>query len=147
MARHSRTSGAQWALAALAILAIAGSISHAQVPNVWGQKGAAPGQFDTPHALAFDSRGRLFVADRGNNCIHIFDQITASEGVVVDRLGTIAHRSRMERSSFGILEILRLSTRSAGPRSAPAHPQATPRRLHRASGPTRRAGLAGCPSP
>jgi sugar lactone lactonase YvrE len=27
-----------------------------------------------PHALAFDSKGRLFVADRGNNRIQIFDQ-------------------------------------------------------------------------
>ncbi len=27
-----------------------------------------------PHALAFDSKGRLFVADRGNNRIQIYDQ-------------------------------------------------------------------------
>ena len=27
-----------------------------------------------PHALAMDSRGRLFVGDRGNNRIQIFDQ-------------------------------------------------------------------------
>ena len=27
-----------------------------------------------PHALAMDSRGRLFVADRGNDRIQIFDQ-------------------------------------------------------------------------
>lgn len=40
----------------------------------WGRKGSAPGEFDVPHGLAFDSRGRLFVADRGNNRIQIFDQ-------------------------------------------------------------------------
>jgi DNA-binding beta-propeller fold protein YncE len=40
----------------------------------WGRIGAAPGEFRTPHALAFDSRGRLFVADRGNHRIQIFDQ-------------------------------------------------------------------------
>lgn len=40
----------------------------------WGTKGSAPGQFNIPHALAFDSQGRLFVADRGNNRIQIFDQ-------------------------------------------------------------------------
>jgi streptogramin lyase len=40
----------------------------------WGKKGSAPGEFNIPHALAFDSRGRLFVADRGNNRIQIFDQ-------------------------------------------------------------------------
>lgn len=40
----------------------------------WGTIGSEPGQFKTPHALAFDSRGRLFVADRGNHRIQIFDQ-------------------------------------------------------------------------
>lgn len=40
----------------------------------WGKKGTAPGEFDTPHGLAIDSRGRLFVADRANNRIQIFDQ-------------------------------------------------------------------------
>jgi DNA-binding beta-propeller fold protein YncE len=40
----------------------------------WGKKGTAPGEFDTPHCLALDSRGRLFVCDRGNNRIQIFDQ-------------------------------------------------------------------------
>lgn len=40
----------------------------------WGRFGTAPGEFDGPHGLAFDSQGRLFVADRGNNRIQIFDQ-------------------------------------------------------------------------
>ncbi len=40
----------------------------------WGGLGSAPGQFDVPHALALDSRGRLFVADRANKRIQIFDQ-------------------------------------------------------------------------
>lgn len=39
----------------------------------WGKKGSAPGEFDQPHGLAFDSQGRLFVADRSNNRIQIFD--------------------------------------------------------------------------
>jgi len=47
----------------------------------WGRLGFAPGEFRTPHALAFDSRGRLFVADRGNNRIQIFDQ----EGKFLDQ--------------------------------------------------------------
>ena len=42
--------------------------------KAWGKRGAGPGEFDTPHGLAFDSKGRLFVADRGNNRIQIFDQ-------------------------------------------------------------------------
>jgi sugar lactone lactonase YvrE len=40
----------------------------------WGGHGSAPGQFEMPHCLAFDSKGRLFVGDRGNNRIQIFDQ-------------------------------------------------------------------------
>jgi sugar lactone lactonase YvrE len=42
--------------------------------KTWGKKGSGPGEFDTPHALAFDSKGRLFVGDRNNNRIQIFDQ-------------------------------------------------------------------------
>jgi sugar lactone lactonase YvrE len=42
--------------------------------KTWGKKGSAPGEIDIPHALAMDSRGRLFVADRQNNRIQIFDQ-------------------------------------------------------------------------
>ncbi|HEY6258016.1 MAG TPA: peptidyl-alpha-hydroxyglycine alpha-amidating lyase family protein [Xanthobacteraceae bacterium] len=42
--------------------------------KAWGSKGTAPGQFDTPHMLAMDSAGRLFVADRVNNRIQVFDQ-------------------------------------------------------------------------
>ncbi len=40
----------------------------------WGKKGTGKGEFDQPHALALDSRGRLFVGDRSNNRIQIFDQ-------------------------------------------------------------------------
>lgn len=40
----------------------------------WGGIGVRHGEFRSPHALAFDSRGRLWVADRGNNRIEIFDQ-------------------------------------------------------------------------
>jgi DNA-binding beta-propeller fold protein YncE len=42
--------------------------------KTWGKKGSAPGEMDGPHTLAMDSRGRLFLGDRGNNRIQIFDQ-------------------------------------------------------------------------
>jgi sugar lactone lactonase YvrE len=42
--------------------------------KAWGKRGSARGELDTPHGVAFDSRGRLFVADRNNNRIQIFDQ-------------------------------------------------------------------------
>ena len=40
----------------------------------WGEIGVEHGQFRTPHALAFDSQGRLWIADRGNHRIEIYDQ-------------------------------------------------------------------------
>lgn len=40
----------------------------------WGKTGYGPGEFHMLHALAIDSRGRLFVADRFNNRLQIFDQ-------------------------------------------------------------------------
>jgi DNA-binding beta-propeller fold protein YncE len=42
--------------------------------KAWGRRGKNPGEFNTPHGLAMDSAGRLFVADRANNRIQIFDQ-------------------------------------------------------------------------
>jgi DNA-binding beta-propeller fold protein YncE len=40
----------------------------------WGRKGTGPGEFDIIHHMTFDSKGRLFVADRNNNRIQVFDQ-------------------------------------------------------------------------
>lgn len=42
--------------------------------KTWGTKGTAPGEFDQPHSLAFDSKGLLYIADRNNNRIQVFDQ-------------------------------------------------------------------------
>src|SRR5262249_9247848 len=42
--------------------------------KAWGKKGTGPGEFSVPHAIALDSRGRVFVADRGNKRLQIFDQ-------------------------------------------------------------------------
>lgn len=40
----------------------------------FGEWGYKDGQLRAPHAMAMDSQGRLFVADRGNRRIQIFDQ-------------------------------------------------------------------------
>ena len=42
--------------------------------KAWGHHGSAQGEFDVPHGLAMDSAGRLYVADRANSRIQIFDQ-------------------------------------------------------------------------
>jgi peptidylamidoglycolate lyase len=39
----------------------------------WGTKGAGPGQFASPHGIAIDDQGRVYVADRPNQRIEVFD--------------------------------------------------------------------------
>jgi sugar lactone lactonase YvrE len=41
--------------------------------KIVGKTGTGPGDFDGPHALEYDSQGRLFVGDRTNNRVEIFD--------------------------------------------------------------------------
>ncbi len=48
--------------------------------TTWGTFGKGPTNMDQPHALAMDSKGRLFVADRGNDRIQIYDQ----QGTLLD---------------------------------------------------------------
>jgi sugar lactone lactonase YvrE len=65
----------------------------------FGTLGSGSDQFDQPHALAMDSRGRLFVGDRNNNRVQIFDQdfkllaswpqFSRPSGVVIDAHDTI----------------------------------------------------------
>lgn len=38
----------------------------------WGKPGTGPGEFDLPHAIAVDARGRVYVADRGNARVQVF---------------------------------------------------------------------------
>lgn len=40
----------------------------------WGKMGTGPGEFSCPHAIALDSKGRLYVADRNNVRVQVFDQ-------------------------------------------------------------------------
>jgi hypothetical protein len=39
----------------------------------WGEPGDQPGQLSTPHSIAADARGNVYVADRGNRRIQVFD--------------------------------------------------------------------------
>src|SRR5262249_50679197 len=41
--------------------------------TAWSQHGKGAGEFDTPHGIALDSMGRVYVADRANNRIQIFE--------------------------------------------------------------------------
>ncbi len=39
----------------------------------WGGKGSEPGKFNLPHGIAVDARGRVFVCDRSNSRLQVFD--------------------------------------------------------------------------
>jgi DNA-binding beta-propeller fold protein YncE len=47
--------------------------------KTWGGEGAAPGQFKQPHSIVADAKGQLYVADRSNQRIQVFD----ADGVFV----------------------------------------------------------------
>jgi DNA-binding beta-propeller fold protein YncE len=42
--------------------------------KAWGKKGSAPGEFNLPHSIVLDSKGRLYVAERNNSRIQVFEQ-------------------------------------------------------------------------
>ena len=39
----------------------------------WGKRGTGPGEFGLPHSLVVDAEGRVYVTDRDNQRIHVFD--------------------------------------------------------------------------
>lgn len=41
--------------------------------KAWGKKGKGPGEFDLPHAIAVDKKGLVYVGDRENRRIQVFD--------------------------------------------------------------------------
>ena len=41
--------------------------------KTWGDRGKGPGQFHTPHSIATDAKGQVYVADRSNRRIQVFD--------------------------------------------------------------------------
>ena len=70
-----------------------------KIVRQFGKRGSGPGDFNQPHALAFDAQGRLFVGDRGNNRVQIFDpsgkfiadwpQFSRPSGLFIDRNGML----------------------------------------------------------
>jgi DNA-binding beta-propeller fold protein YncE len=39
----------------------------------WGERGTGPGEFNTPHSIVIDANNNLYVADRANARVQVFD--------------------------------------------------------------------------
>ncbi len=105
----------------------------------WGRKGKGPGEFDTPHAVVVDSRQNVYVSDRENNRIQIFDShgkflrqwthLGATQGMDIspqDELWIITHRNNEENLSYDTLagRIMRIDVASGkilGSMESPGH--------------------------
>lgn len=46
---------------------------HGNWVTSWGSRGSGPGQFNTPHNIVADRDGNIYVADRANRRIQVFD--------------------------------------------------------------------------
>ncbi|MBM3814305.1 MAG: hypothetical protein FJW20_21985 [Acidimicrobiia bacterium] len=49
------------------------SSPHGHVIRSWGSKGKGDAQFAAAHGLAIDAKDRIYVADRGNNRVQVFE--------------------------------------------------------------------------
>jgi DNA-binding beta-propeller fold protein YncE len=91
-----------------------------------GKAGTGPGEFRTPHALEFDSQGRLIVADRHNHRIQIltkdgkflaeYDEFGRVSGLAIDKDDTIytADSESTERVHAGWLRGIRIGSLKDG---------------------------------
>jgi DNA-binding beta-propeller fold protein YncE len=82
----------------------------------WGKPGNGPGEFHVPHAIAVDSKGRVYVSDRENNRIQIFsangeylrqwNNLGCTQGMFMtpdDKLWIITHRNNIENGTYDAL--------------------------------------------
>jgi len=84
--------------------------------TTWGTPGDGPGQFRVVHSIGIDSKDRLYVSDRENNRIQIFDvngrlvkiwtHLGATQGIFItpkDEMWIITHRNNTENITYDTL--------------------------------------------
>jgi DNA-binding beta-propeller fold protein YncE len=105
----------------------------------WGKKGSAPGDFNLPHSIAVDSKGLVYVSDRENNRIQIFDpngkflrewkHLGATQNLFItprDEMWMITHRDNIENRTYDtlagrIMKVDLASGRILGSMESPGH--------------------------
>jgi DNA-binding beta-propeller fold protein YncE len=107
--------------------------------KAWGERGTGPGQFNTPHSIATDSKGLVYVSDRENNRIQIFDangeflkqwkHLGATQNIFItpkDEMWIITHRDNIENITYDtlagrIMKIDLASGKILGAMESPGH--------------------------
>jgi len=56
-------------------------LDDGRVIDTWGEHGSEPGEFNIPHGITVDDRDHVYIADRGNARVQIFDR----DGAVLDQ--------------------------------------------------------------
>lgn len=80
----------------------------------WGEHGSGPGQFEVPHGIAIDSKGRIFVADRNNKRVQIFDQ----DGKFLEEWKQFGEPSGLFIDSHDILYVTDSQSQDTEPKNA-----------------------------
>ncbi|MGH9660834.1 MAG: peptidyl-alpha-hydroxyglycine alpha-amidating lyase family protein [Bryobacteraceae bacterium] len=84
--------------------------------TTWGKRGTGPGEFNTPHSIGVDSKDQVYVSDRENNRIQIFDangkflrqwkHLGATQNLFItpkDEMWIITHRDNIENITYDTL--------------------------------------------
>lgn len=105
----------------------------------WGKKGTGPSEFNTVHSVAVDSAGTVYVSDRENNRIQIFDPngkflrqwagLGATQNIFItpkDEVWVITHRNNIENLTYDTLagRIMKIDIRNGkvlGAMESPGH--------------------------
>lgn len=75
--------------------------SDGRLIKSWGEPGAGPGQFTTPHCLAYTHATEIVVCDRENNRVQLFD----FEGTFIREIKDVFHPMAVEVDSEGLILI------------------------------------------